>query len=243
MSLEAFRKIAEETGNEELQTAVSSFETSSKANLDRIGTLERDLQKSIEKRDRQAGIVKNTFGVDEITEESLKAFLDKGNPDESLKAENSKLAGMTEALSKEKQELVQKYNETVNRYGVEKQLMSLGAAEDTENAKAYDILMSNIMTGSSFDDTGNVIFKENDATVRNADGSPTTLADRYSQLKDSDEFSFLFKKKRSKSGSGANGSTSGVDNSTRNTRSKMSPSEKANYIRENGQDKYLKLPN
>jgi hypothetical protein len=36
-----------------------------------------------------------------------------------------------------------------------------------------------------------------------------SLSDRYSQVKDSDDFQFLFKTKRSKSGSGSSGGNSG----------------------------------
>ena len=211
MSLDTIKKIALELGNEDLTSALAGLETSSKTNLDRISTLERDLQKSIDKRDRQSSLVKGTFGVDEITEESLKTILTgKGDPDATLKAENENLTTMTEMLRSEKESLSSKYSDTVNKYKIEKSLTGLGAMNDTEGQKAYDIVLNEVTSGAKFDDNGNLVFKASDGTtVRNVDGSPMSLSDRYSQVKDSDDFQFLFKTKRSKSGSGSSGGNSG----------------------------------
>ena len=211
MSLDTIKKLALELGNEDLNSAITGIESSNKTNLDRYSSLERDLQKSIDKRDRQSSLVKSTFGIDEITEETLASLRDSaGNPDAVLKAENDKLVGMTEMLKAEKDALGSKYSETVNRYKIEKSLAGLGAIEDTENNRAYDIVLTEVTNGASFDDDGSLVFKGNDGvTVRNADGSPMSLSDRYSQVKDSDEFQFLFKSKRSKSGSGSSGGSKG----------------------------------
>lgn len=214
MSLDTIKKLASELGNEDLLKAVGDVENSSKTNLDRISTLERDLQKSIEKRDRQAQLVKSTFGVDEITEDTLKSVLgSERDPDATLKAENEKLVSMTEMLKAEKDNLFNQYQTTQNKYKIEKSLASLGAMNDTENQRAYDILLSEVTNGAEFDENGNLVYKANDGTtVRNADGSPMSLDDRYSQLKDSDEFQFLFKTKRNKSGAGSTGSTNNSGN-------------------------------
>lgn len=211
MSLDTIKKLAEELGNDDLKAAVSAVEESSRANLDKISTLELDRNNAIEKRDRQAKLVKNVFGLEELTEESLKkvATGDK-EPDAVLKAEVDKMSSMTEMLKAEKEALASKYNETVNKYKIEKSLTGLGAIEDTENQRAYDILLNEVTNGATFDEEGNLVFKANDGTtVRNTDGTPMSLADRYSQVKDSDEFQFLFKQKRNKSGSGSGGSKGG----------------------------------
>lgn len=211
MSLDTIKKLALELGNEDLTSAVAGLESSSKTNLDRISTLELDLQKSIEKRDRQSQLVRSTFGIDELTEDSLKAIkAGQGDPDKILQAENVKLASMTEMLKVEKDALSDKYSKTVNRYKIEKSLAGLGAIEDTENRKAYDILLNEVTGGADFDENGNLVFKGNDGTtVRNSDGSPMSLADRYSQVKDSDDFQFLFKKRRNKIGSGTSSGQGG----------------------------------
>jgi hypothetical protein len=211
MSLDTIKKLADELGNEDLKLAVKSTEDSIRANLDKISTLELDRNSAIEKRDRQAKLVKSTFGIDELTEENLKKFaMGDKEPDSVLKAEVDKMTSMTEMLKAEKDSLSKKYSETVNRYKVEKSLASLGAIEDTENQRAYDILLNEVTSGAEFDEEGNLVFKANDGTtVRNSDGSPMSLSDRYSQVKDSDDFQFLFKTKRSKSGSGSGGSKGG----------------------------------
>ena len=211
MSLDTIRKIAEELGNDDLTSAIAGLESSSRANLDKISALELDRNNAIEKRDRQAKLVKNVFGLEELTEESLtKAAKGDKEPDVVLKAEVEKMSSMTEMLKAEKDALANKYNETVNKYKVEKNLMSLGAVEDTENQRAYDILLNEVTNGATFDEEGNLIFIAKDGTtVRNTDGTPMSLTDRYTQVKDSDDFQFLFKTKRNKSGSGSGGSKGG----------------------------------
>lgn len=206
MSLDTIKNLAEESGNEELITAVSKLENTFTENVSRIGSLEKDLQKAIEKRDRQAQLVKSTFGIDEISEKALNSLVDKtANPDDTLKAENDKLASMIEAIKSEKDSVLNEYKSMQNKYKIEKTLTSLGAVSEVANTKAYDILLGEVSKGLAFDDNGNPIFKADDGTtVRNSDGSPLTLADKYEQLKTSDEFKFLFKASKSKSGSGAN---------------------------------------
>jgi len=211
MSLDTIKKLAEELGNEQLQTAVAGLESSTNDNIGRINSLEKDLQKSIDKRDRQAQLVKSTFGVDEITEDSLMSVLSsKGNPDDALRAENDKLVSLVESLKAEKDTLSNEYTATQNKYKIEKSLIDLGAVNDTASKKAYGILLDEVSKGFVVDDSGDMVLKANDGTtVRNNDGSPMSLGDRYNMIKDSDEFSFLFNQKKPKSGSGATGGSKG----------------------------------
>lgn len=207
MSLEMLEKFATESGNEEIVGAVNAVKESYKSNVDRLTFLEKDMKKAVEKRDSVTGLIKNKLGVDDVSEEALDSAITslKSKKDSSNDAEIANLSTMLDMIKTEKEGLQNKYNETVNTYKLEKELTKIGAVNDTETAKAYDILLGEIKQGAEFDDNGNIMFKSNDGTtIRNADGSPTTLADRYAQLKDSEELSFLFKKTRSKAGSGSN---------------------------------------
>lgn len=85
------------------------------------------------------------------------------------------------------------------------------------------------------------MFKSNDGTtLRNADGTPMTLADKYNQLKESEGFKFLFVESKPKSGSGTKQSKGEYSGTPK--RSEMTNSDKAKYITEHGQDAFLKLP-
>ena len=239
MSIEVLEKFASESGNEEIVNAVNGIKESYKSNLDRITFLEKDLQKSIEKRDGIKNLVKSKLGVEELSEESIESVLSKyKSKDNNAELEN--MNKVIETLKGEKEALSSEYRNTVNGYKLEKQLASLGAFEDTESAKAYDIVLSEINKRVSFDDGGNVVFKDKEGiTIRNTDGSPMSLSDMYKQIKDSEEYSFLFKTRRSKSGSGASGSSNGGQPSLK--RSEMSYSEKGKFIEQFGQEAYLKL--
>ena len=104
MSLDVVKKFAEESGNEELLSAVKGIGSSMSANLDRIGYLEKELQGTISKRDRQAELVKAKLGLEELTEDALEKALQskakQGTPE--FEAEKSKLEQMIAALQEEK---------------------------------------------------------------------------------------------------------------------------------------------
>lgn len=206
MSLEVVKKFAEESGNEELLGAVKGISDSMGANLDRISYLERELQSSIAKRDTQASLVKTKLGLEEISESALEAKIASLNNvgDEAFLAEKKNLEDLVATIKSEKDSLLSKYNDTVQSYRIDKQMNELGAAKEANGAKAYDLILNEVRKGATFENDG-IIFKANDGTtIRNADGTPMSLADRYNQIKDSEEFNFLFLENKGKSGSGFN---------------------------------------
>lgn len=206
MSIEVLKKFAEESGNEEVLSAVSSVEQSFKSNVEKLSYLEKEKQTAIEKRDSVRGLVKSKFGIDEITEEALDGFLSSVKDGSGNDKEISNLTSMVEMLKVEKEGISKKYQDTINSYKIEKQLNSLGAIEETENQRAYDIVLKEVISGAEFNADGELVFKANDGTtIRNSDGSPMSLEDRYNQVKDSDDLSFLFKNKRTKTGASAKG--------------------------------------
>ena len=208
MSLEVLEKFANESGNEDVIKAIGGIKETINSNVSRLKFLEQESKSAFEKRDAISNTVKSKLGLQEITEDALDGFLSKvkSNPDINAKAENDKLVSMIDKLKTEKESINSKLQQTINSYKIEKQLTKLGAIEETEGSKAYEIVLSEINQGATFDENGDIVFKANDGTtIRNADGSPMSLADRYAQIKDLEELSFLFKTKRSKSGSGATG--------------------------------------
>lgn len=211
MSLEIVKKFATENNNEELLNAVTAIESSQKANLDRIAYLEKENQGAVSKRDRQATLVKEKLGLSEITDEALDSFLSKSSQKGTaeFEAEKKSLEAMIATLQSDKQGLVDSLERTKNHYGVERKLMELGAAKDVNGSKAFGILLDEATRGATFED-GQLVFKANDGTtIRNADGTPMGLADRYASLKESDDFGFLFVEPKGKGGSGGGGTRGG----------------------------------
>lgn len=211
MSLEVLEKFAQENGNEELLNAVKGVKGSMGANLDRMSYLEKELQGTISKRDRQAELVKSKLGLEELTEEALEKALSSKTKTGSaeFEAEKRKLEDMVSMLQTEKESLTSKHQSVMNQYKIERGLNDLGASSEVNGSKAYDILLSEVTSNASFDgDT--LVFRANDGTtIRNADGTPMSLADRYNQLKDSDELKFLFLADKQKSGSGTQNTKGG----------------------------------
>ena len=211
MSLELLEKLAVESNNAEIINAVGSVKESYRTNVERLSFLEKDIKKAVEKRDEQSQLVKNKLGIKELSEEALEEALSKLKGNSSNDGEIKNLTTMVEMLKTEKEAIEASYKSKINSYKIERALSDLGAREEAEGKKAYDIILNEISDGIEFDENGNIVFKAKDGTtVRNTDGSPISLADKYNQLKDSDELSFLFKKKRSKSGTGSGGAGSGA---------------------------------
>lgn len=211
MSLEIVKKFATENENQELLSAVSAIESSQKANLDRIAYLEKENQNAISKRDRQASLVKEKLGIDELSDDALDSFLSKTSKKGSteFEAEKKSLEEMIASLQGDKQGLAEALERTKNQYGVERKLMELGAAKEVNGSKAFGILLDEATRGASFED-GKVVFKAEDGTtIRNADGTPMGLAERYASLKESDDFGFLFVEPKGKGGSGSGSSKGG----------------------------------
>lgn len=210
MSIEILEKYANETKNEELLNAVNAVKTSNKSNVDRLSFLEREMKTATEKRDSIKSLVRNKLGIEEFSEEALEEAIKKMKDGKTSDGEIKNLTSMVEMLKVEKESIERKYVDSINSYKIEKQLTTLGAIEETEGNKAYDIVLNEVRIGAEFDQDGNIVFKAKDGTtIRNSDGSPMTLADRYNQIKDSDDFAFLFKKKRAKAGGGAGGGAGG----------------------------------
>ncbi|MCI4435371.1 MAG: hypothetical protein JHC33_00990 [Ignisphaera sp.] len=211
MSLEVLEKFAQESGSEELLNAVKGVKGSMGANLDRMSYLEKELQGTISKRDRQAELVKSKLGLEELTEEALEKALSSKTKSGSaeFEAEKRKLEDMVSMLQTEKESLNSKHQSVMNQYKIERGLNDLGASSEVNGSKAYDILLSEVTSNASFDgDT--LVFRANDGTtIRNADGTPMSLADPYNQLKDSEELKFLFLADKQKSGSGTQNTKGG----------------------------------
>lgn len=204
MSLEILEKLANESGNEEFVNAVKGVKDSYKSNLDRMNYLEKDMQKAVEKRDALKNLVKSKTGLEEINEDSFNNFLSSKTSNDG---EIKNLTSVIESLKTEKDSLFTKLQSIESGYRFEKSLNAIGAIEEAENSKAYEIILAEIKRNSVIDENGQILFKDKDGiTLRNSDGSPLSLSDRYNNLKESSEFSFLFKTKRSKAGSGASSS-------------------------------------
>ena len=212
MSLEKLKELANNSDNEELKTTVEDVISAHNANLDKLAALEVDRNKAIEKRDATRSLVKNTLGVDELTEDNLKAAINnlRENADESLKAEVTSLSTLAQQREQEVQTIKGQLQQMKQRYAIEQRLNKLGASSEVDGSRAYDLLVEEVTKGATMSDDGSVkFFNPDGSTMRNPDGSETTLEDRYSQLKSNDELRFLFKTSRSKRGSGFNGTGAG----------------------------------
>jgi len=169
--------------NEELKATISD-------NIERIGGLESSTAKAIEKKDRVLGLVRENFGIAEVSEETLKGIAAGG--DETLKKENLLLQEKMQNLSKQFEQTQQTHKTEVDTMVLKDTLRGLGVADRTVNEVAFNEL-TNIVLSEAERDGANFIFRDNEGRTRFTEsGKPMTVQDRIAELATSDR-SFLFK--------------------------------------------------
>lgn len=191
-----------------------------------VGTLEAKLNDSISKRDKFKGfsqIVKSKLGFEEgeeLSEDTITAKINsllegtKKEGDNKSNIYKAEIAKLEEELGRQKGSFEQEINVYKNdmlNTQIDLQLFKNSAQINAVNAKAHEMIMSELKKGVSFED-GKLIFKNEDGTTARKNGVPLTLKDRIEDLRSNEDLAFLFKSD-AKSGSGTQTvSTSGATN-------------------------------
>lgn len=234
-----------EKTNPEIAAVMTEHNTNFNNTLTKVGVLEQDLTKSAEKRDSLKTIIRTATGLDEITEEGLKGVLGQSDAQtETYKAEiknlQDKLAGTANAVD----EVSGKYENQIFGLKLERAVTNLGAINEVHTAHAYKTVLEELAKGATFDEDGNVAYKNPDGTtIYAAGGVPATISTQYENIKGNEEFSYLFKE-QFKSGGGKpapKGPTQGAGGESLR-RTKMGDADKAAYVAKHGMPAYMALP-
>jgi len=177
--------------NAEAVNFVKELNANLSTNVQRVGELEEKNNDIIQSRQNLKDLVKGTFGLSEITEDSLKKFA--GNVDEGLKADNEQLqAKLAETLTK-LDGVESTHTQEINTMIMTDTLRGLGASELVWNDNALKDLTKVMLDGADREG-GSFVFKNDGKTLFNERGKPMTVQDRLVSLQ-SDESVYLFKQK------------------------------------------------
>lgn len=184
--------------NEEAKKIASELQVNFESLTREVNRLELVSNEAIEKRNKIKSVVKGTLGVDEITEESLKALISSSKGDDKSKAEIENLQRQIAEIAKSKQDVELAYKQKIQSMNLEREIASLGIEDEVIPTK-LDYLNFRVKSGLSFTEDGQPIFLNEDGSTKYVNGKPMTLKDRYSEILEKEPDLF---KPSTKSGTG-----------------------------------------
>lgn len=226
-----------------VKDAIMAFKPQFEKTVGDLKAYEGKFNEAVQTRDKAKGKLKEisgVFGVDseELTIDKLKELIKTAKGDDASKAE---IANLQKMLSDKEAEFGDKLSQSEARFRdklIEVEIAKLGAGNDVVNDKALKLIIESLKDGATIDN-GDIIYRDaNGATLRNGSGQPLSIAEKMAQFKADTSNSFLFK--ATSNGGGGSGNSNGGSGSQ--NRSKMSHAEKGKFIKEHGEEAYLKLP-
>jgi len=188
----AIDDIVSALGNhKELADEVKNIFEANQANVERIGTLEGELNEAIKKKSKVLDLVRKNLGVTEVSEEALSQFAK--DPDEALKADKEALQAKLEEMNNKLQQTEQEYNQKIDTMVLKDTLRGLGVKDRVANEVAFEEL-TKIVLSEAERDGSKFVFKDEEGRTRFTDnGKPMTVEDRIDELSQGDR-SYLFNK-------------------------------------------------
>lgn len=226
-----------------VKDAIMAFKPQFEKTVGDLKAYEGKFNEAVQTRDKAKGKLKEisgVFGVDseELTIDKLKELIKTAKGDDASKAE---IANLQKMLSDKEAEFGDKLSQSEARFRdklIEVEIAKLGAGNDVVNDKALKLIIESLKEGATIDN-GDIVYRDaNGATLRNGSGQPLSIAEKMAQFKADTSNSFLFK--ATSNGGGGSGNSNGGSGSQ--NRSKMSHAEKGKFIKEHGEEAYLKLP-
>ena len=244
MDFEKVVSLLDEGKIDDVKNVLNEFKPQFQKTVDDLKAYEGKFNEAVQTRDKAKGKLKEISGVfgvdsDELTTDKLKELIKTAKADDASKAE---IANLQKLLADKEAEYSDKLTQSESRFRdklIEVEIAKLGAGNDVVNDRALQIVINSLKDCATIDN-GNIVYRDaNGTTIRNGSGQPLSIAEKMAQFKADVNNSFLFK---ATSNGGGGTSTSGNGGNGSKKRSEMSHAEKGKYIKEHGEEAYLKLP-
>ena len=233
-----------ENGNPAAAQALTDYQTSSNNALSKIGSLEKDLKTSAEKRDKLKHIIRTSTGLEEVTEEGLTDALTNGSNEQVdiYKKEVETLQGKLLDSANAVDGVSATYEKQIFGLQLDRVVTMLGASNDVHNSHAYAVVLEELSQNAQFDGD-DVVYKNADGTtIYAAGGSPASVKSRYDEIRADERFEYLFKEQFVKGGGKAPTGPTTTTGGETIRRSKLDDDGKVKYIAKNGMAAYKGLP-
>jgi len=180
----------------------------------KVNDLERKSTEAIEGRQALKTLVRNTLGVDDVSEDSLKAILDnKAKPDEKSQLEIDNLKKMIETLNTEKTQIQTDSTKVIQDFHLTNSIRDLGIGQMASTKIAESQLVDILKDGVTIEN-GKAVYKSEDGTTQFHNGVEMNTTHKLDSIKANPDYAHLFKSSTN-SGSGTSG-TNGTSNTSSN---------------------------
>ena len=244
MDFDKVTALLDEGKIEDVKTALSEFRPQFEKTVGDLKAYEGKFNEAVQTRDKAKGKLKEISGVfgidsDELTTDKLKELIKTAKADDASKAE---IANLQKLLADKEAEFSDKLTQSESRFRdklIEVEIAKLGAGNDVVNDRALKLIIESLKDGATIDN-GEIVYRDSSGvTLRNGSGQPLSISEKMAQFKADANNSFLFKPTTQGGGGSHNGGNGG---SGSQNRSKMTHAEKGKFIKEHGEEAYLKLP-
>jgi len=175
---------------EEQEARIAELETTLTERNNAYTKLEVVAQEAKAGRDKIKGLVKTTFGLSEITEDSLSAV--SKNVDEAMQEKIKELNDEKGQFQSQLDEVNTKHDNEMSKLILSDTLRGLGIDSQSSNGLAFEQITQLVLNDATRENS-EFVFKDKDGiTLFGVGGKPLTVKERVATLQKGD-YSFLFK--------------------------------------------------
>jgi len=218
--------------NEDAMKIAKDLEASTGQLTSDFNNQEIKMASVIESRDKtrtQFNLIKNKFGLEEITAESL-ATLNTSKPDEAATLEIKNLQDQLAKAVATTDEIESGYKQKLGNLVLKTELNKTGLAQNALNPESYALLESLVLQGATYTEEGQTVFLNPDGSTTYLGSKKMTLGDKVDTLVNNPAYAGLFKPDGQGGGGGPAGSQGGGGNENF---SDMSEGERTALYRKN----------
>lgn len=205
MSLDKLRELVSD--NQEAIEIIDGVRATVNELTSKLNKLETDSKKAFSARDElksKLNLVKNTFGLDEIDDDSLTKILkSKGNENEI-----TNLKSLLEKTTLEKQEMEKTYKQKLTSFAVEQAIIATGLAQKADTKEDFEFLKSKVLNGLVYNEDGSISFVNEDGSTVYEQGKQLSIDAKVESLYNNPQYAKYFKTK-GVGGTGANPNPNG----------------------------------
>lgn len=202
MSFAELKKIVGD--NTEALDLIGALESNQDELVKSNNTLElkfKDVQESRDKVKGRLNLVKNTFGIDELTEDALLSVKRSNDGDKSLQLEVENLKNQLESANSKALSIEEQYKGELNQLKLDTELTRVGLAAKASSPETLELLKGLLKNGLDFE---TLTYKNPDGTTQYVDGSPMNLEAKLNSIRNNTAYAGLFIANNTSGGSGSN---------------------------------------
>ena len=184
---------------EELEARVAELEGTLAERNEAYTKLETVANESTDQRNKWRGLIKNTFGISEITEDALKAV--QVDADGAMSKTIEDLNAEKGTFTSQMDELKASHEQSMSKLVLSDTLRGLGIDTVASNDLAFEQLTQLVLADATREGASFTFKDESGITLFGLGGKPLTVKERVAELQKGD-YSFLFK---TQAGAGTNG--------------------------------------